>query len=427
MTVEHSPSRPPPPGASGGAAASTGTGTAASSSGTSGGVASSAATMLNTLTAEVQALAGPPAGPPVGPPAGPPAGGNPSSTGARSKDGPAAPGTSSSTGARSKDGPAAPGTSSASGLSPPPGASGAGDTSFGGAYQQHTDGSVPYSPQWFAGLIGAAVAAAATASAAAAGSASASTSSRTSPSTAPRRLADWKLPDFWESDPTAWFRLFDAHLLHFNPSEDAAFDTLLPLLTPAACKHIQPIVRAPGPSPYSKAKTSLLRHFERTPRDLAREFRNLTSLGDMLPSDMLEHLYGLLPDPKVMYEVVFLDLLPPSAKDAALQHSSLADMAAAADKIVREGHTAARISAVESSPSLLGCDAPAALPVSTVAAVRSTPKPPSLPTFLCDVHLRWGKLAFKCSDPANCHMKNLVRPKPGRRPPPPGNSKAGRQ
>ena len=130
-----------------------------------------------------------------------------------------------------------------------------------------------------------------------------------------------------------------------------------------------------------------------------REFRNLTSLGDMLPSDMLEHLYRLLLDPKVMYKVVFLDLLPPSAKDAALQHSSLADMATAADKIVCEGHTAARISAVESLMSLLDCDTPTALPVPTVVAVRSAAKPPSIPTFLCDVHMRWGKLAFRCSDP----------------------------
>ena len=60
----------------------------------------------------------------------------------------------------------------------------------------------------------------------------------------------------------------------------------------------------------------------------------------MMPSDMLEHIMGLLPDPAVIYEVVILDLLPPAARDAALQHSSLSAMAAAADKIVKEGSTA---------------------------------------------------------------------------------------
>ena len=69
----------------------------------------------------------------------------------------------------------------------------------------------------------------------------------------------------------------------------------------------------------------------------------------MLPSDMLEHIYGLLPDPSVIYEVVFLDLLPPAARHAALQHSSLAAMASAADKIVLEGTAAASVSAVTAS------------------------------------------------------------------------------
>ena len=238
------------------------------------------------------------------------------------------------------------------------------------------------------------------------------------------KITDRKLPDFWEWQSVAWFRLFDRHVLPFKPSPAEKFDALLPLLTTAACKHVQPIVRSPGLDPYTRAKASLIRHFDKTSRDQAREFRGLTSLGDMMPSDMLEHIYGLLPDPKVIYEVVFLDLLPPAAKDAALQHSSLSAMAAAADKIVREGSPAAGASANAVSVSEIATAA-ASLALDDISAVsrpdrRPVPRggdrdarPPRALRFLCSNHARWGKNAYRCSDPSTCHMKDLIRPRQG--------------
>ena len=195
----------------------------------------------------------------------------------------------------------------------------------------------------------------------------------------------------------AWFRLFDRHFAPFKPSQAQKFDALLPLLTTAACKHVQPVVRSPGLDPYTRAKASLIRHFDKTPRDLARDFRKLDSLGDMMPSDMLEHIYGLLPDPAVIYEVVFLDLLPPAARHAALQHSSLSAMAAAADKIVLEG---APSSAVVSSVAATLDDVH--LEGEEVAAVSSRhfsprDRPQRAPRFLCSSHARWGRNSFRCA------------------------------
>ena len=155
----------------------------------------------------------------------------------------------------------------------------------------------PFTQDWFAKMIGAAVTAAASAVA---------SSSAPSVRSSKLKISDRKLPDFWEWQPVAWFRLFDRHIASFKLSSTEKFDALLPLLSTAACKHVQPVVRSPGLDPYSKAKSSLLRHFDKTPRDRARVFRGLESLGDMMPTDMLEHIYGLLPDPKVIYEVVFL-------------------------------------------------------------------------------------------------------------------------
>ena len=296
-----------------------------------------------------------------------------------------------------------------------------------------------FSADWFARVIGAAVAAAS------------SSSSAPSARSSKLKITDRKLPDFWEWQPVAWFRLFDSHVKPFKPTEAETFDALLPLLSTAACKHVQPVVRSPGSNPYSRARSSLIRHFDKTPRDHAREFRRLESLGDMMPSDMLEHILGLLPDPAIIYEVVFLDLLPPAARDAALQHTSLSVMAAAADKIVREGS-----SAPPAAPSNLSVSAVAAAAddlhlhedVSpAVSAIDRRPprqgqrrrpdarrRSPRGPRFLCDNHSCWGRDTFRCADPATCHMKDLIKPRPsGPSPPssssarPSGNGRAGGQ
>ena len=277
------------------------------------------------------------------------------------------------------------------------------------------DGLPDTPPAWLAQVINAAVSAAATAVAALPQRPAIQRSAM-----APTKLSDRKVPDFWESKPEEWFRIFDAHLAFFQPTEEASFNTLLPLLTPAALSKMTPTLRVPGLNPYSRAKATLLKHFAKTPRDLARELRELRSLGDSTPSEILAHMRGLMPDPDVFFEVVLLDLLPPNARDAALQHSSLDDMAAAADLIVAENAVAAAspaISAVSDNAVL------ASSSVEHVAAVAST-------SGLCPTHARYGKAAYRCTDPAHCRMKNVIRqrpsvPKPSSSPSPQGNARAG--
>ena len=140
--------------------------------------------------------------------------------------------------------------------------------------------------------------------------------------------------------------------------------------------------------------------------------------------------------------MVFLDLLPPAAKDAALQHSSLSAMAAAADKIVQEGSPAAGLAANVASVSEVATAA-AALALDDISAVARTDRrpssslgceqdsrPPRALRFLSSNHARWGRNAYRCSDPSTCHMRDLIRP---RHPPVApsqtvqGNGRAGRQ
>ena len=282
----------------------------------------------------------------------------------------------------------------------------------------------PFTPEWFAKIIGAAASAAA--------SAAVSSAMRPTPAvpslTTPRRLNERKIPDFWEDRPEFWFQIFDAHLGHFNPSERQCFDTLLPLLTAAARAQVHAVIRTPGLQPYTKARQVLLRHFGRTPRQMAREMRDARSLGDKLPSEFLDHLRGLVPDFNVMFEVALLDALPANARDAALQHSNIDAMAEAADLVVLENRVAAAslhdpgVSSIsspnpvteyyaelqqhQSSPDLAAHDA------SVAALSRGPRRPPFRRTdSLCAIHAKWGREAFKCSGPSFCKMKNVVRPR----------------
>ena len=293
----------------------------------------------------------------------------------------------------------------------------------------------PFTPEWFAQIIGAAATAAATAVA--------NTPRLPSPtpppstaSPAPRRLNDRKVPDFWEDRPEFWFRIFDAHLAHFSPTEKKCFDALLPLLTPAARAVVHSVIRTPGSEPYSKARDALIRHFGKTPRQLARELHETHGMGDLLPSEFIDHLLGLLPNVKVLFEVMLLDALPANARVAALQHTDLHAMARAADAVVLENRAA-----TSSDRSLPGINSLSLLdsaldgetafqapitPLPSVAAVaagssQSVPRKSDL----CQVHARYGKEAYKCAAPKTCKMRNVIRP----RPPAPvsGNAKAGSQ
>ena len=276
---------------------------------------------------------------------------------------------------------------------------------LGGSFMD--DGFPDGPPPWLSQVINAAVTAAATAVAALPRSAPPRSSM------APTKLSDRKVPDFWESKPEEWFRIFDAHLAFFRPSEEESFNTLLPLLTPAALSKMTPILRVPGRTPYTLAKTALLRHFAKTPRDLARELRELRSLGDNTPTEILAHMRGLMPDPDVFFEVVLLDLLPANARDAALQHKTLDAMAAAADLIVAENAVAAAAPAVASISA-----------IDTVDSVNAVASPSQ---DLCQVHAKYGKAAYRCANPSSCRLKNFIRQRPPSARPSPaqGNAKAG--
>ena len=155
-----------------------------------------------------------------------------------------------------------------------------------------------------------------------------------------------------------------------------------------------------------------------SPRDRARTLRSLTSLGDKTPSEMLHYMRSLLPGypDNPLFEAIFLDLLPANARDAAVKHEVLEDMADAADKVLAEAPTTvSEISATcDESPGVSRVFRP-------TSAVKKTKD-------ICFVHARYGQGAWKCSSPKTCKMKDVIsKPSPNTSSTASGNVNAGRQ
>ena len=271
-------------------------------------------------------------------------------------------------------------------------------------------------PELFQQTVAAAVTAALTAAQGhpAAGAPAAAANVQVVPPVIPRK--EKKLAEFWTSRPTMWFRLFDGQFPESQP-EDARFNALLNHLPSAALPFVDHILRAPGQDPFTRAKACLVKHYEVSPRDRARTLRSLTSLGDRKPSEMLNYMRSLQPGvpDSPLFETIFIDLLPADARNAAVRHVLLDDMAEAADEVLAETPLTSGVSAVvvreEEDLSL--------------AQLRRTPtsskkKDPSL----CYTHARYGRGAYRCYSPGTCRMKDVIAKPPSSTP---GKANAGRQ
>ena len=113
---------------------------------------------------------------------------------------------------------------------------------------------------------------------------------------------------------------------------------------------------------------------------------------------MLFYMRSLLPGvpDNALFEAIFIDLLPANARDAAVKHEVLEDMAEAADKVLAEEPSASVVSSIDGV-----CDG------ATGLSQVSTPRKPKDPS-LCYVHNRYGRTAYRCASPRTCRMKDVI-------------------
>ena len=132
---------------------------------------------------------------------------------------------------------------------------------------------------------------------------------------------------------------------------------------------------------------------------------------------MLHYMRSLLPGvpDNALFEAIFIDLLPANARDAAVKHDDLSDMATAADKVLAEAPATSSMNAITGTP-----DPAFSLAQVGSASSRKSGKPP-----LCFVHRNYGKRAFNCASPRTCSMRDIIA-KPDHSSLVQGNSNAGR-
>ena len=115
-----------------------------------------------------------------------------------------------------------------------------------------------------------------------------------------------------------------------------------------------------------------------------------------------------------LFEAIFIDLLPANARDAAVKHDVLEDMAEAADKVLAEAPTTASVASVAQEEGL-------DLSQVSRTPLSSTKKGENKSPNLCFVHRNYGRNAFKCASPKTCSMKDVISR------PASGNANAGRR
>ena len=116
-----------------------------------------------------------------------------------------------------------------------------------------------------------------------------------------------------------------------------------------------------------------------------------------------------VPD-NALFEAIFIDLLPTNARDAAVKHELLEDMAEAADKVLAEAPAVSSVSAID-------CVVDGS---TNLARVQQTPRKSKDPS-LCYIHNHYGREAYKCASPTTCRMKNITNRSAS------GNANAGRR
>ena len=139
---------------------------------------------------------------------------------------------------------------------------------------------------------------------------------------------------------------------------------------------------------------------------------------------MLHYMRSLLPGypDNPLFEAIFIDLLPANARDAAVKHDVLEDMAEAADKVLAEAPATALVTSV-TCPLHLEED----LNLAQVARSRPQPTSSSKKTpvkDLCYIHINYGRNDFNCASPKTCKMCDVIARPDAKAP---GNANAGRQ
>ena len=123
-----------------------------------------------------------------------------------------------------------------------------------------------------------------------------------------------KLPVFWTTQPTVWFRQTEAQFQIRKITDDATkyFYVVAALDQSTASRLIDTLDSPPDQDKYQYLKNRLVETFGRSQRQRAAALLHIRGLGDRKPSELMDEMRALLGNhrPCFLFEQLFLEQLP---------------------------------------------------------------------------------------------------------------------
>ena len=219
-----------------------------------------------------------------------------------------------------------------------------------------------------------------------------------------------KLPEFWPDNVGIWFSRVEAQFRISNvTSEQLKFDYVVQKLDNDTVSRIQDVLyETPATNPYQTLKARVTACFAKSDYEKLREFRDIPSLGDQRPSQLMDRLLSTIAGISheksscPFIEFAFLSRLPDRLREMVSQvkHEDLRKLAEHADEVWSKS--------LHSAVNLLpdGLAGPAVEPA--VAAVSNrragaaiSQQQPRGQRVLCAWHRVFGQRARRCEDPCD--------------------------
>ena len=202
-----------------------------------------------------------------------------------------------------------------------------------------------------------------------------------------------KLPEFWESQPSAWFAQTEAQFaLRDITADTTKYYYIVAALNSATAGRVVSILENPPEhDKYGALKDHLFKAFGLSDSERARRLLSLNGLGDCKPSELMDKMLSLLGShkPEFLFKELFLQQLPTQVR-SALANTSITDcraLAEEADKFFLAGQQSC--AAAWDSPG----DGPWRHGAAAVKRQQGS--------HLCFYHARYGSKAKRCCPPCS--------------------------
>jgi len=203
-----------------------------------------------------------------------------------------------------------------------------------------------------------------------------------------------KIPDFWQSNPTGWFRSIEAQFTLRNINQDITkYNYVLSALGNEASAAVEGfLANPPANDLYNAIKQELLAVYGITDKQKKRLLINLVGLGDRKPTEHLRYMKSLhrADNNDALFMALFMQQLPSPVRTilAGRDFDDINDLAKAADDIMVEQATVQ--AAVSHQPTIVN----RAKPQVTTTDLPSTPG-------LCWYHRKYADKATRCRQPCS--------------------------